>query len=238
MEMPEEIENPLKSEHLNEGVSPIMGCVGTPEQFDNFKTENADILHAHNVNYYEDPQKLKENKFKNQGKNSYVISPIDSLNKFSTSFRNCIGLIVTGQDKETGENISFLSHQDPDSFLGETREHFLADLKQQLSALKERSVSGTIDAVIVGGDYYGIQRQKEYVGSIGLVADEVQNLLGFEPVVMTGPKINWNRWIAEDDVFYDNGHRRLYIRRPDVGDASTESYLPSDVIKKWPTKDS
>jgi hypothetical protein len=42
-----------------------------------------------------------------------------------------------------------------------------------------------------------------------------------------------------DDIYYDNKERRLYIVRPDVGNATTESFLPSDIEeqrKKWKGK--
>lgn len=242
-------ENPLKSEHLREGVGPIIACVGTPRQFKEGGSDaipevfsdpslNQSNNSNRNVNYYGNPAELKSQKFKNAGHHSYVISPVDSSNKFSESFKNCTGLIITGLDRETGKDISFLSHQDPRYFLSGTydTETFVDDLRNQLTELKKRCIDRTIDAVIVGGNYFqDPNRQKfreDYIASIELISKEVKDLLGFEPVVITGPKTVSGR----DDVFYDNDHRRLYIMRPGVAMESTKSYLPSNIEnqeEKW-----
>lgn len=255
-------ENDKSPKHLKEGVRPIMACIGTLDQFqedenkrrfgiwdevfDERSAKRHNKSHARNVDYYESPNNLKEQNYKNAGKYSYVISPIDNSNKFSEKFRNCTGLIVTGQDKSTGENISFLSHQDPHYFLTlkDNKNHFVEDLRQQLSALKEKCLEGTIDAIIVGGNYiedFGEfadeqQYKKDYLESIALLSSEVSRSLGFEPIVMTGPKTFPDG--GKDDVYYDNEHRRIYIIRPsyDIGKESTKSFAPGDVDeqkKKW-----
>mgnify|MGYP001616859372 CR=1 FL=1 len=238
-----ESKNPLKSEHLKEGVRPIMAGIGTRNQFMShsgaekiiFERADTDTSGMHNVDYYGNPEDLAEKKFKNAGKYSYVISPIDNSDKFSKSFLNCTGRVVTGQDKNTGEDISFLSHQDPAYFLRETnRNVFLSDLRQRLNELKEKGAEGTVDAVIIGGNYLpnNAEFQKHYLESIKLLSEETLKILGFEPVVMTGPKTT----PGADDVFYDNKNRRLYIMRPEVGKASTESFVQSKIEeqeKKW-----
>lgn len=220
-----------------------------PEVFSRSSSNKNDDQHNRNVNYYGNPDELNKQGFKNPEFDSYVISPIDSLNKFSKSFKNCTGLVVTGIDKETGKNISFLSHQDPAYFLyKKDSSKFVKDLREQIEKLKKRCLDGTIDAVIVGGNYFKNDKQfqegylnsirkqfqEDYLNSIKLLSQETENILGFEPVVMTGPKTNPGG--GRDNVFYDNDHRRLYIVRPKVADESTKSYLPSDIDKqeeKW-----
>ncbi len=246
---PVESKNPLKSEHLKEGVSPIIASVATPEQIKEYPGEEKILYETEklkdqsknrNVDYYGDPTDLVIQNFKNRGEYSYVISPIDKLNKFSMSFRNCTGLVATGQEKETGENISFLSHEDPDHFLSnkEKKMKFQSDLKDQLEELKEKSKEGTVDVVIVGGNYFENERdyKENYMGSIKLLSDEVSHVFGFEPVVMTGPKTTSG---GADNIYYDNEHRRLYIARPEVGNTTTESFVPNDIEnqkKKWKGK--
>ena len=241
----EEQKNPLKSEHLREGVRPIMACIGTPEQFrdelngiepeevllDSSSEENSN----RNIDWYGDPEELNKQKIKNAGAYSYVMSSIDDLSKFSKSFKNCTGLIVTGTDKETGKNISFLTHQDPEYFLNfrKFKNKLTDDLRTQLEELKKRCEGGTIDAVIVGGNYFENKTkfQENYIQSIELLSKEVKNVLGFEPVVMTGPKTEMGKG-GQDDVFFDNDNRRLYIMRREVGKDATKSYLPSDIEEK------
>lgn len=77
------------------------------------------------------------------------------------------------------------------------------------------------------------------------MAEEVRNVFGFEPVVITGPKAlpddpTGMAFYNYDSIFYENNARRLYIMRPVVGDATTESFLPSEIAKqkdKWLPKD-
>lgn len=226
--------------HLKEGVRPIIACIGTLEQFARdyerslmkWLEERLLGIH-HNVDYC---RHYKGKEFKQDGTRSYVISPVDDLDKFSESFFDCTGIIVSGKDKETGENISFLSHQDPVHILvnKKNERRFKNDLNQTLVEIKKRSVEGTIDAVIFGGKYKKgrAELQKDYLKSVKLLTTETKKILGFEPLVITGPKIV----SGSDDVYYDNEHRRLYVVRPNVGDATTESYAPRDVEKqkeKW-----
>ncbi|MDP3725402.1 MAG: hypothetical protein Q8R20_02965, partial [Nanoarchaeota archaeon] len=109
----------------------------------------------------------------------------------------------------------------------------------RLEELKKQSAEGTLDAVIIGGNYTKNDPfyEKNYLDSIRLLEQEVQSELGFNPVVMTGPKIvRHGERESHDDIYYDNEKRRLYIMRPEVGNASTESFLPSDLEKqkeKW-----
>jgi len=250
------IPDTLKRGHLKEGVPAIMACVATPQQFkDNpsaeeivFQEIRSKVPGMHNVKHDGSPEELRAQNFKNPGINSYVISPIDGLNKFSKSFVNCTGLVVAGYDKKTSENISFLSHQYPRYFLGNENKQnrFVADLEERLTELKERCQKGTIDAKIIGGNYLKAQDfephdlqdfeievyQKSYLASIKLLSDEIEKVLGFEPVMITGPKLI----PGEEDIFYENKNRRLYISRPEVGDNSTKSFVLSTINEqkeKW-----
>ncbi len=84
--------------------------------------------------------------------------------------------------------------------------------------------------MIVGGNYFKDldDFSENYLGSIKLLSAETIKVLGFEPVVITGPKIVSGR----DDIFYDNKNRRLYIIRPEVGNASTKSFVHGDIEKQ------
>jgi hypothetical protein len=204
----EEPPNVLKSEHLKEGERPIMACVGTLEQYlENGPDEVDAIEHeSRDVNFFKDPQDLAKSKFKNGGFNTYAISPLDQLDKFSTGYIDCTGVVASGRDKETGEYISFLSHQSPAYFLDKDKfstEKFKRDLKESLDELRKRSEEGTVDVAIVGGNH------SNYKKSVDLLANEVKNVFGFEPVDIAGP----NHFGGGDKVFYDNKNRRLYIIR-------------------------
>ena len=102
--------------------------------------------------------------------------------------------------------------------------------------MKEKCKPGTLDAIILGENYFkGVHRSganaslaEDYITSIKLLSSEINNVLNFEPTVMTGPK----RTPREDDVFYDNNNRRVYIQRPTVGNSTTDSYQPKDIDEK------
>jgi hypothetical protein len=254
--------NALKSEHLNKDTQPIIACIGTIYDF----KENSDIIRKiyrpddndtiENVDYFAKHEDLVERDFKNAEDRSYVISPVNGKDKISRTFENCTGAAVSGSDKKTGKNISFLSHQDYRYFLPNKffpvhphADRFVEDMERQMSVLKEQCIPGTIDAVIFGGNYAIGDEKKDrwaeiqsneafrvaHVRSIDLLASKISEVLGFEPVVITGPKTGG----GDDEVYYDNENRRLYIIRPSVGDSSAESYLPKDIKKqeeKW-TKD-
>lgn len=233
----EESPNPLKAEHLKEGVRPIIAAIGTPDDFAAGLFYPYRAINSDNVNYYGSGKYFNNKGYKNAGPETYVISTIDTSNKHSERFANCTGLVVSGIDKETGENISLLSHQDPDYFLSqfrpENKDKLVEDLTERICELKARSVDRTIDALIVGGNYLEDEDFKEkYINSIKLLAKICKEILGFEPAVITGPKTGSGR----DHIFYDNKNRRLYIIRPEVGNESTKSYLPSMIEeqeKKW-----
>ena len=211
--------NTLKSEHLNEGIQPIMTCVGIRqrENYENLHLLRMDIgdrsTRGYKVNFFASEKTLEEKGFKSAGKKTYVISPIDSLNKYSEKIYDCTGLVVIGHDRRTGRDVSFLSHQDPGMFLAKKRSQFILDIEDRLGEIMEYCEPGTIDAVVVGGNK---TIKGEYEESIELLTEEVEKTLGFKPVVIAGPKLGVNH----DTVLFDTDKRRLYFFRPynrDIG---------------------
>ena len=61
---------------------------------------------------------------------AYVISGIDTNDKYSEGYQNCTGIILFGKNWN-GENISLLSHQKPEYFLNS--ENFKNDLEHKLT---------------------------------------------------------------------------------------------------------
>ena len=243
---PADSANVLKSEHLNADVRPIIACVGTWKDFYDEKgsivekifekpAKNTDIVE--NVDYYGDYKSPTE--YKTAGGWSYVISPINDKDKMSSAYKDCTGVAISGVDKETGNNISFLSHQDPEYFLagGKMEDEFFKDLQERTTELKEKCVPGTIDAVIFGGKYKldkknsAEEYRRNYRDSIDFLSSAIFKILGFVPTVVAGPKTD-----ESDNVYFDNKNRRLYLVRPKVGNSTDESYLPKDMEeqeKKW-----
>ena len=219
---------------------PIFVCLGTPKDHNLEKVDSTpnefDIRHAQNIDW-ENPDNAKDD-FLTSGRRTYVISPINSSDKYSKKFDRCTGLIVAGIDKINKENISFLSHQDPLAlFVGLKKDSFIKHLDKRLQEMKDRCQPNSITTVVFGGKYY---RETDpeidnvfqgYPAVIELIGDEVKKVLGFESRVENGPKIPRGL----DDAYYINKERRLYLVRPKVN-SNTGSFPSSDIenqSKKW-----
>jgi len=241
-------------EHLNlniKGAKPIMACIGSIEDY--CSSGQVDILkesfeHSDdisNVDFKGDPDELYNKDFLVGGFKTYVLSPVDSKNKFSKEFFNCTVLVVSGIDKETGKNISFLTHQHPEEISNKGSE-FTSYLKQRLNEIKKKCMPGTIDAIVVGGNYlsaedfkkrhqYSTASTKElaqlvkknlqnYLNSIKLLSTKVMETLDFEPVIINGAKES----VGYDDIYYNNDERRVYFIREKVNE-KIGSFTRSDI---------
>jgi len=239
--------------HLKEGVAPIVMCIGTRSDFEKepgltdhlgYWGENPERVF---VNYEDDLHENTSKGIVNAGQETYAISPISDLDKFSLKYKNCMGVIAAGQDKITGKNISFLTHQGPVKILpeGELRNRFLADFKSRLKEIKDRSVQGTIDAIIFGGNYLDsdkvekdpdrlpgvpkVEFEKNYKDLMRLLSNQVFEVFGFQPTIIAGPKTTDR---DTDNAIYDNDHRRLYLRRPEIGEKSSESFSSEELEER------
>jgi hypothetical protein len=226
--------NALHGEHLTNGERPIVACV---EGYDDEALAQSDVA---NKRLISEAKKNKKVEIVDDN-GAYSISSLNGKDKVSTGYVMCTGVVGVGKDKWTDENISFLSHQFPLLFLpGETsHKKFVSDLRARLAELKEGCVPGSIDVVIIGGEYNkGFARsENRYTDSVDLLKNEVSNALGFPPVVITGPKLSSDSATGNtEDVLFETANRRLYISRPKTGNSSSESYLPGDTKKqtdKW-----
>jgi len=222
--------NSLKSEHLSKEFSPIILSVGSVDQhlidddliIEAYKLTQRSI----NVKYGELGSSLDKKGFKNDGTATYIISTIDTKAKISEGFVNCTGCIVVGVDKNTGENISFLSHQDPFHFTDDGVLNFADDFSESLLKMKDRSVEGSIDAIVVGGNIVGGNEKKGgeeyYKESIELISELVRRRLGFLPVISTQAKKSG----GGDSVIFDTEKRRAYLVRSEKINNSQGSNVP------------
>lgn len=207
--------NPVKSEHLKEGVKPIQVCIGTPKDFkismnhlrsstNLYPKRHEKITTKFKLN---DPEDIRWHPFP-----GFTMSEVNNRDKFSKYFSPCTGVVVKGTDKVTNKNLSFLSHQSIGVTLDKTHiqenEDFLTTLKQHLIDIKNASADGTIDAVIIGGE-----SNNNYTEAANIISSGVKEVLGFKPVIINGPKETSH---GEDYIYYDNENGRLYFIRPEV----------------------
>lgn len=235
--IPNREEEPItsKPEHLAKGFKPIMACVVTKAEDREPLTEVEEISRTGlNADYSAQPGVLEKKGFKTAGHGTYAISPIDGESKFTKDLRNCTSLVAVGKEKGTGDEISFITHQTPADFLREKKDKFSKDIIKQLSDLKKRCEEGSIDVVIAGGnirfEYQNII--DDYVNSVKKLGEATQEALGFDPMVVSGPKEDY-----DDSIYFDTAERRLYVVRPGGGvDLHNETFRTGEIDRmkeKW-----
>ncbi len=177
---------------------------------------------------------------------SYIISPIDSRDKFSLKYVECTGVIICGVDKETGENISLLSHQNPNFFLFDKDLSFFKDIKEKAKDLLEKCEPDSLDVVLFGGKFSDsdnatdIEEAKDnvdkllYIKSIKYISKVLFDILHIEPTVISGPKFS----LGFDHAIFINNTRRLHIFRNVIDSKPDfiESFDSGNVIElaqKW-----
>lgn len=165
--------------------------------------------------------------------NAYLISSISAQNKYSEKYIDCTGVLAVGKSKESGENISFLSHQISS---GNFPKSFPKKLELKITELKQKVLKGSIDIVVFGGDY-SHQKEKntlytpaeEYAVAIRKTSETIRKAAGFDPVVIAGPNLNLG---THTHAYFDNTNRRLYIVRPTQRESLTNAaYRPKDIKK-------
>lgn len=233
----EEIIEVKGQEHLRRGVKPIMAC--TDGILDR-KARYIDLgCHQQPVNFYDDAYFLKKEGYLTGGDVSYVISPIEKYAFTSDNYVDCTGMAVVGLELGGDENLAFITHQNPDSFLKDTKEKFIEDIQFRLKEIKTRCEKGTIDVVLFGGLFTYVEGREdsdpsrkeyiqEYIDSIKLLSEQVYEVLGFYPEVVVGPKLAG----SSEAITFDTYNRRLYLGR-----YIKEGNKSSEFIKNFNSKD-
>ncbi|PIR68216.1 hypothetical protein COU49_02640 [Candidatus Nomurabacteria bacterium CG10_big_fil_rev_8_21_14_0_10_35_16] len=224
----------LKSPEIKKAKRIIAGIIDINNiDDDTQKTINSIEASGTNVDYYASTKIYRENNMKNAGTYTYVVSAIDGTDKFSHEYLNCTGIVIVGTNKQ-GEEISFMTHQEPSIILVKKRNNFTTDLRDRLREFIEKVEKGSIDAVMFGGNRR--RASIDFQDSIELVTEILKQELGFEPTIMTGPNLSG----TQTDIFFDTKNRRLYIVRGahknEHNYKTNESFLPSEIdeqVKNW-----
>lgn len=220
----------IKFNHLENNFQPIRVCIHNKDNRENspfvgdreyeYKNSFEDVDYSADTDYY------KMNKMLNGGWETYVISDVNAKNKFTKGLYDCTGLIVVAEDKDTNQNISILSHQDPKEFLSSRLiNSFKEHLSNSLKKILARSKKGSIDAIIYGGNKYG-GGYDNFEKSIKIISEIIYDELGFKPTVTTAPKEDG----GSSDVYFDNKNRRAYLFMPEQKkDITLEDFHPDNV---------
>ncbi len=131
------------------------------------------------------------------GPDTYVISPVVDRDLFSDKYINCTAVVGIGRSKQSGKELAFISHQDPEYFVNGGREKaakFSTDLRDTLSYLIKHSEEGTVEIVLLGGNIEPADPQAkksvDYDKSIEILKNIVRDRTGHLPTVLKGPNVN------------------------------------------------
>lgn len=199
-------------------LGPIIASIG-PMHHHMYSSGDWETLEraALHIDYLAHPDEMQSRGVRSAGKGTYVISPIDASPKMSDDYKECTGVAVIGVDEETGENISFISHQNPTKVLEGLRDQFVADLQATLKTFKGRVRHDTIEVVFFGGKYLSSQSTEEkthadaYRESVELVRDIIATDLGVDTHVAAAPNAEGGKIAA----LLDTKNRRIYIEYPE-----------------------
>lgn len=237
-------------EHLDARFSPIVVCVGTdymyagnlPEKVQTIydpllarqkkiegdTTEMLFKLGVDNINYSATDEEKRKYQMNSSGPSEYVVSSVNTLDKYSGGFLNCFGMIVVGQDNDSGENISFGLHTPLYDVSGGNKQdipilhQMKVDLNTRLKEMKEKCVPGSIDAVILGGfDDRSIRERNNKL--LGFLGNAVDTALNFHPVFIAGEKDkNSEQVFGSDAIFFESKDRRLFLIRPEYTEGQSQ----------------
>lgn len=121
----------------------------------------------------------------------FIISEIDSFDKYSDNYVNCTCLIAIWKSLKNWKNISFMTHQDPSYFLSTEKSKknpwykkstlFKVKLNSALQGLNELCEKWTIDVVLL----WGILNKwdEEYDKSIKVLSEITFDIIWFYPEI-------------------------------------------------------
>lgn len=235
----------------------IIACVGSEGDFKSKDRAALRRLQKIEVDFYAEEGRMDQMQQRHAGTESYVISPIDSQDKYSGRFKNCIGVVAVGRDKKTGKNVSFLTHQSPVDVLERSKDSFARDFTISLREFASTVRPETIDIVIVGGNFFDninsarttppellyegrkLSLADDFKDSIVDISKQIEEVLHIDPLVAVGPNMRRGHeaYPTSTSVWLNTKKRRLYIMRPEQkGIQNSISFRASkveEVTKNW-----
>jgi hypothetical protein len=237
--------NPLRGEHLKPEYSPLIIGMMHERDVDEEILANIEKIMRDgiNIDYYS----LRYSRIANNilgATAAYMISPVDKRDKYSNSYFSCTGIICIGKSKDTEDNISLMTHQNPSRILTDTGQPqglFQERLEERISEFKNQVIEGSIDVVILGGNYFtkkltdnfqdpDVINKEQYINQILYLGKLLKGEFGFEPIVAVGPNFNKEGLEGETEIFLDTEKRRIYfIRENQPTHSVNKAFLPSQI---------
>ncbi len=171
---------------------------------------------SENINFYWSNEYFKQKLLLNAWAKSYVISSIDTKNKYTERLANCTSLIAIWTDNNW-EAVSFITHQNP-CFIFNSRKNknlFIQNLGNRLQTLKNICIPWSIKIYIswwnIISKKYKISNKQEfennYINSIRLLNQITKSILWFRPQIVHLPKLD--SWA--NNIYLDTQKNMLII---------------------------
>ncbi len=227
-----------KYKHLTEGhkpIHPILGLNSYKERLVLLADFNKNSSEALNLNFEENqPDTLDKENILHNGFRSYTLSPLDKRDKYDEGLYHCVGFVIAGIN-ENGEEVSIFNHIRPVSFLtDQQKESFIKDLENKLDEVNQYCKKGSIDAMIFGGNYSKqlnsnrISFKKDYLDTVELLKELLQEKLKFEPRIENGPSPITT---GPDSAFYKTNERELILLRGKINE-NIDDFPVSDILEE------
>ena len=180
---------------------------------------NSQAAFAVNLTNYSNEKRSPLKKFKKQITTSEVvevghISGINGNNKSSAEYRPCVGVILTGVDKISGEPLSCLMHLNPfmlyphENFPQKEKwETFMKKLNKDLERFFEAINQASFDAYLFGGVKVAQNLYDQFSHDISGV---IQNVTHKSPKVIANPAPEGG---GSTSVFVDTKKKKIHIAR-------------------------
>lgn len=120
---------------------------------------------------------------------NYVISNIDSEDKYSEWYNNCTWIVLLWKD-ENWRHISMLSHQNPLYFLSD--KNFENDMIEKIRRFVKICKDWNIDVFIVGWNVWTSEKNQTHIDSVRYLSKIIQKELKKEPKVLNPNNDNWS----------------------------------------------
>lgn len=169
---------------------------------------------ANYIDYYRNNEKVAKENLKFSNHNSFVISNIDSSNKYSKDYLNCTWIIAIWESEETWENISFLTHQNTIWYMEKIKwldTLFKQKLEESLLELKSKSKNGTIDIVIMW--WNDINDFADYTKTIKFLDNIISESTWISAEVVWWPSIVKNLKTKNNtkDIVLNTSDRKIFL---------------------------
>jgi hypothetical protein len=163
----------------------------------------------------------------------FIISNINSKNKISTNYYNCISVIWCWVDEKTWKNISFLTHQDTSYIENNPTwiEKIKTNLDNTLKELQKKCIKWTIDIVILGWNDDNLEL---YTENINLIKKVSLNRLNFKPIVIWWPSMFNSKLTWSKSIFFENNIRWIHYFKEYDNDLFNKPISIEELIKTYP----